>query len=43
MVKKSSDPSVNNTARLLGCEEDELREALTSRVMMGRAKGTVIK
>ncbi len=43
IVKKASDSSVHNAGRLLGCEEDELREALTSRVMMGRAKGTVIK
>ena len=46
MVQKSTEVSLATAAKMLGAETDELREALTSRVMQavkGGSKGTVIK
>ncbi len=46
MMTKSSEGALINASQFLGCDKDELQEALTSRVMQatrGGAKGTVIK
>ena len=46
MMSKGTEGALVNAAGLLGCEKDELQEALTSRVMQatrGGTKGTVIK
>ena len=45
-MKKSTEGALVNAASFLGCDKDEFKEALTSRVMQatrGGAKGTVIK
>ena len=46
MMSKGTEGALVNAANFLGCEKDELQEALTSRVMQatrGGTKGTVIK
>ena len=45
-VSASSDGSLLTAATFLGCEKDDLKEALVSRVMQaarGGTKGTIIK
>ena len=45
-MKKSTEGALVNASSFLGCDKEEFKEALTSRVMQatrGGAKGTVIK
>lgn len=45
-MSASSDTSLLTAASLLGCEKDDLKESLVSRVMQaarGGTKGTIIK